>query len=205
MTKKISLEPQLKIASLKSENEELTKKNEKLTNTLKLKSQQLLSYFLRLHGAHVLITKLRKQIPDKDSIYNRKFSLKDTFSGSIFSKNKSILSLNIGRTTQFMAEARFMQHTCMLSFQKASLAIDLCFNLFFGCNPPTQFVPSPSTLAIWNNTLGEVDKINLRTLFAASQYDFHLWADDPNKGGNERHVVGVHTWNSEVRSVKGTF
>ena len=33
--KKISLETQLKIANLKWENEELTKKNEKLTNTLK--------------------------------------------------------------------------------------------------------------------------------------------------------------------------
>ena len=49
--KKISLETQLKIASLKYENEELTKKNEKLTNTLKLKSQQLLNYSLRLRGA----------------------------------------------------------------------------------------------------------------------------------------------------------
>ena len=59
----------------------------------------------------------------------------------------------------------------MLSFQKASLAIDLCFNFrFFGCNPLTQFVPL--TLAK-NNTLGEADEINLRTCFAASQYDFH--------------------------------
>ena len=24
-----------------------------------------------------------------------------------------------------------------------------------------------------------------------------LWADGSEKGGNERHVVGVHTWNSE--------
>ena len=50
--KKISLETQLKIANLKYENEELTKKNEKLTNTLKLKSQQLLNYSLRLRGTH---------------------------------------------------------------------------------------------------------------------------------------------------------
>ena len=72
-----------------------------------------------------------------------------------------------------MAKARFIQHTYMLSFQKASLAIDLCFNFrFFGCNPLTQFVPPPLTLAK-NNTLGEADEINLRTCFAASQYDFH--------------------------------
>ena len=85
------LETQLKIADLKYENEELTNKNEKLTNTLKLKSQQSLRYSLRLRGAHVLITKLRKQTLDKDSIYNRKFSLEDTFSGSISSKNKKYL------------------------------------------------------------------------------------------------------------------
>ena len=105
-----------------------------------------------------------------------------------------------------MAEARFMQHTYMLSFQKASLATDLCFNFrFFGCNPPTQFLPSPLLVTLAkNNTLGEVDKINLRTLFAASQYDFHLWADDSKKGGNERPAVGVpHTWNSESQKPEG--
>ena len=42
----------LKLLILKYENEELTKKNEKLTNTLKLKSQQLLNYSLRLRGTH---------------------------------------------------------------------------------------------------------------------------------------------------------
>ena len=66
------------IANLKYENEELTKKNEKLTNTLKLKS-------------HVLITKLRKQVLDKDSIYNRKFIVEHTFSRSISSKNNKYL------------------------------------------------------------------------------------------------------------------
>ena len=58
-----------------------------------------------------------------------------------------------------------------------------------------QFVHSLllATLAK-KNTLGKVDKINLRTHFAASQYDFHLLADDSKIGGNERHVVGVpHT------------
>ena len=82
------------------------------------------------------------------------------------------------------------------AFPPAPLATDLCFNFrFFGYNPLTQFVPSPLLVTLAkNNTLGEVDKINLRTRFAASQYDFHLWADDSKKGGNERHVVGVpHT------------
>ena len=76
-----------------------------------------------------------------------------------------------------------MQHTYLLSFQKAPLATDRCFNFrFFGCNPPTQFVPSPLSVTLAkNNTLGEVDNINLRTRFAASQYDFHLWADDSKR------------------------
>ena len=44
--KKILPKTQLKIANLKYENEELTKKNDKLTNALKLKSQQLLNIIL---------------------------------------------------------------------------------------------------------------------------------------------------------------
>ena len=40
------METQLKIVNLKYENEELTKKNDKLTNPLKLKSQQLLNITL---------------------------------------------------------------------------------------------------------------------------------------------------------------
>ena len=107
------------------------------------------------------------------------------FLGAFSPRIISILSPNIRRTTQFMAEARFMQHTYILSFQKASLATQLIFVFnfrFFGCNPPTQFLPSPLLVTLTkNNTLGEVDKINLRTLFAASQYDFHLWADDSKK------------------------
>ena len=51
-TKTILLETHLKIANLKYENQKLTNKNEKLTNTLKLKSHQLLSYSLQLRGAH---------------------------------------------------------------------------------------------------------------------------------------------------------
>ena len=32
-----------------------------------------------------------------------------------------------------------------------------------------------------------------------------LWADDSKKGGNERHVVGVHSWNSESQKLEGYF
>ena len=109
------------------------------------------------------------------------------FLGAFPPRIMSILSPNIRRSTQFMAEARFMQHaTYLYAIISESLpgnSTDLCFNFkFFGCNPPTQFLPSPLLVTLTkNNTLGEVDKINLRTLFAASQYDFHLWADDSKK------------------------
>ena len=101
------------------------------------------------------------------------------------------------RTTEFMAKVKFLQHTCLLSFQKASMAIDLCFNLFFSKPPPARFVPSPATLSSWNVILGEVDKINLRKKFVDGPYDFHIWADDSNKAGNDRHFVGIHTWDSK--------
>ncbi|PFX22700.1 Zinc finger MYM-type protein 1 [Stylophora pistillata] len=60
--------------------------------------------------------------------------------------------------------------------------------------PPTNFVVSPSTLSDWNVLLGEADKLILLKRFSNSKYDFHLWSDDSHKGGEERHIVGVHTW-----------
>ena len=79
----------------------------------------------------------------------------------------------ISRTAEFMAKLRFFQYTYLLSFQKASLAINLCFNLFFGIPPLDRFVPSQVTLSTWNIVLGEADKINLRRKFNQSQYEFH--------------------------------
>ena len=75
------------------------------------------------------------------------------------------MSPNIRRVTQFIAEARFMQHTYIsicYHFRKPPWQrTDLCFNFrffAFGCNPPTQFVPSPLSVTLAkNNTLGEVD------------------------------------------------
>ena len=116
----------------------------------------------------------------------------------------SILSPNIRRTTQFMAEATFMQHIYMLSFQKTRVRKPPWQLIIVSISDSLvvihqQFVRSLllATLAK-KNTLGEVDKINLTTRFAAGQYDFHLWANDSKIGGNETHAVGVpHTWNSE--------
>ena len=58
-----------------------------------------------------------------------------------------------------------------------------------------KFDPSSLTIASWNLYLGEFDKIHLRESFKASRYETHIWADDSNKGGSDRHVVGIHTWN----------
>ena len=84
-----------------------------------------------------------------------------------------------------------------------SLVIDLCFDLFFGCAPPANFVPSPATVSSWNVCLGKVDKIRLRTTFKDSPYEAHIWADDCNKVGSDRHVVGIHTWNKQAEKPEG--
>ena len=214
--RKTPLELKLELASLKLSNEQLTKENEALNkiNTLKLK--QIKRYQLQLRGAHVSLTKLRKRLDLQCVVQRRsKYSLKESFNmksqWNVKNKNQENSSVNSnsiaidnkGRTVEFMAKVRFLQHTCMLSFQKTSLALELCFDLFFGCNPPPDFIPSPSTLSIWNNILGEADRINLRNRFSASKSDFHLWADDSNKGGNDRHAVGVHTWNNEAEKPEG--
>ena len=69
------------------------------------------------------------------------------------------------RTAEFMSKLRFFQHTCLLSFQKASLAINLCFSLFFGIPPPDRFVPSQVTLGTWflvKQTKSIYDKILIK-------------------------------------------
>lgn len=145
-----------------------------------------------------MVTKLRKKLLQTDSNPNNKYVLKQTFA------NKSGgTSPTSTRTSQFISKIRFLQHTCLLSFQKASLVIELCFDLFFDCPPPANFVPSPATLSSWNIYLGEVDKMHLRTKFKDSPYESHIWADDSNKGGCDRHVVGVHTWNSQTDKPEG--
>ena len=76
------------------------------------------------------------------------------------------------------------------------MAINLCFNLFFGIPPPDRFVPSQVTLPTWNIVLGEADKIKLQRKFNQSQYEFHIRTDDSIKGNTDWHVVGIHTWNN---------
>ena len=85
-----------------------------------------------------------------------------------------------------------------MSSQKTPIALHLIFNILFNCSPPMNVVVSPTTLADWNVLLGEADKLILRKRFASSKYDFHVWSDDSNKGGEERHIVGVHTCCPEI-------
>ena len=104
------------------------------------------------------------------------------------------------RTVMFMASTRYLQHACLLSSQKTPMALHLIFSILFNCSPPTNVVHvvAPSTMADWNILLGEADKLILRKRFASSQYDFLVWSDDSNKGVEEWHIVGVHTWCPEI-------
>ena len=152
--RKTPLELKLELASLKLSNEQLTKENEALNkiNTLKLK--QIKRYQLQLRGAHVSLTKLRKRLDLQCVVQRRsKYSLKESFNmksqWNVKNKNQEKSSVNTnsiaidnkGRTVEFLAKVRFLQHTCILSFQKTCLALELCFDLFFGCNPPPDFIP----------------------------------------------------------------
>ena len=91
-----------------------------------------------------------------------------------------------------------IQHACLLSGQKPPIALHLIFSILFNCSLPTNVVVSPSTLTDWNILLGEADKVILRKRFASSQYHFHVWSDDSNKGGKEQYIVGVHTLCPEI-------
>ena len=100
----------------------------------------------------------------------------------------------------FMACIRYLQHACLLSSQKTPIAFHLIFSILFNCSPPANLVVSPITLSDWNVLLGEADKLIVLKRFRNSKYDFHIWSDDSNKGGGgeERHIVGVHTWCQET-------
>ena len=140
----------------------------------------------KLRGAKSASTKLKKKLKGNSEIVSKRYSLVDTFAHGNNGSNQ--------RTLMFMACMRYMQHACLLSSQKTPVALHLIFNILFNCSPPTNLVVSPTTLADWNVLLGEADKLILCKRFANSKYDFHVWSDDSNKGGEERHIVGVHTW-----------
>ena len=83
----------------------------------------------------------------------------------------------------FMACIGYLQHACLLSSQKTPIAFHLIFSILFNCSPSANLVVSPTTLSDWNVLLGEADKLILLKRFRNSKYDFHIWSDDSNKGG----------------------
>ena len=164
------------------------KKRERTLKSTELKTKQVSN---KLRGTKSASTKLKRQLKETDeNVKKSRYSLVDTFSHGKNGTNH--------RTVMFMACMRYLQHACLLSSQKTPIALHLIFSILFNCSPPANVVVSPSTLADWNILLGEADKIILRKRFASSRYDFHVWSDDSNKGGEERHIVGVHTWCPET-------
>ena len=103
----------------------------------------------------------------------------------------------------FMACIRYLQDVCLLSSRKTPIAFHLIFSILFNCSPPASLVVSQTTLSDWNVLLGEADKLIVLKRFRNSKYDFHIWSDDSNKGGEERHIVGVHTWCQETHKPRG--
>lgn len=105
-----------------------------------------------------------------------------------------------------MAELRFFRHSCLLSNQKAALAIHLSHHILTGEPPSTHLGTSvsPSTISEWNVLLGEVDKAVLREKLSAVSDGVYVFADDSNKRGEDRHMVGLHVW-SEEENAPTTF
>eukprot|EP00117_Sycon_ciliatum_P044581 scpid18064/ scgid32145/ len=104
-----------------------------------------------------------------------------------------------GHSARFMAEVRYLKIACMLSNQKAAVALHLCHHILTGeppCNNLGTAV-SPATLSEWNVLLGEVDKAVLRKQLSTTEFDIAVFADDSNKRGEDRHMLGVHIWSAE--------
>ena len=164
------------------------KKRERILKSTELKTKQVSN---KLRGTKSACAKLKRQLKENDeNVKKSRYSLVDTFSHGKNGTNH--------RTVMFMACMRYLQHACLLSSQKTPIALHLIFSISFNCSPPANVVVSPSTLADWNILLGEADKLILRKKLASSRYDFHVWSDDSNKGGEERHIVGVRTWCPEI-------
>ncbi|XP_068721450.1 uncharacterized protein [Montipora capricornis] len=158
-------------------------KQDKLLKTTSLKKNDTIK---KLRGAKSVATKLKNQLKQKGDVLNS-YYLVDTFAHGKNGANH--------RSVMFMACIRYLQHACLLSNQKAPIALHLIFSILFNCSPPKNLIVSPTTLSDWNVLL---DKLILCKRFANSKYDFHVWSDDSNKGGKERHIVGVHTWCHET-------
>eukprot|EP00117_Sycon_ciliatum_P032485 scpid45126/ scgid25179/ len=163
---------------------------EQMCEAQKLKLKQQADAF---RGARSASTKLKAAAAAVTHVQRQKFQKK---------------SLNIkpcklpgkrDHTPQFMAGVRFLRASCLLSNQKASLALHLAHQIFTGEDPTKELGTSvsPSAITKWNVLLGEVDKQLLREVLTTTTSDIHVFADDSNKRGEDRHMVGVHTWSEE--------
>ena len=76
-----------------------------------MKSEQLKKSSRVLRGSRVFVTKLRKKLLEANTNPNSKYVLKETFAN-----RKGASSPTSTRTSEFISEVRFLQHTCLLSF-----------------------------------------------------------------------------------------
>lgn len=72
----------------------------------------------------------------------------------------------------------------------------------FNCSFLKNLIVFLIILLDWNVFLGEVDKLILCKRFVNSKYDFYVWSDDFNKGGEERYIVGVYIWCYEINKLR---
>ena len=169
---------------LRNQLSKATKTVENLRKALEIERARIVSKGHQLRGARAQLPRSRKQKRKPEN-----YSLVNTFSQRTQENTYT-------RTINFMSFSRFIQHSCLLSDQKMSLCIDLIFSALFGKNPPPHFVVSPSSLSLWNIVLGEASKLILKKFFIGNSNAVYLWGDDSDKGHEERHVFGVHTWDS---------
>eukprot|EP00117_Sycon_ciliatum_P005381 scpid48283/ scgid9350/ len=189
-------------ADLQNELEQLKARNSTMQNLLLSAEQKLERQKERikkqanaLRGARSAATKhkrerheIEKRIPDTKPICIRSSLMDGTTTST--------------HTPDFMAQARFMKMACLLSNQKMAQALSLSHVLLTGKEPTANLGTSvsPSTIADWNVLLAEVDKALLQEKLASNVYDTHVFADDSNKRGEERHMVGIHTWCDKLQS-----
>ena len=105
-----------------------------------------------------------------------------------------------------MAQVRFMKIACLLSNQKAALALHLNHHIRTGEAPHKGLgtTISPTTLAEWNLLLGEVDKSVLKDELSTIEFDIAVFADDSNKRGEDQsHGGSPLTWSKKHSCLVG--
>ena len=90
-----------------------------------------------------------------------------------------------------MAQVRFLKIACLLSNEKADLALHLSHHLLTGQGPCKHLhtTVAPSTIRKCNLLLAKVDKAILKESLSTTEHDIAIFADDSNKRGEDRHMV----------------